>query len=352
MYPQFYIVQCDKDVSARGFNRMKLSQDFGAPLFARPADCQLARPIPGHSVAHYQLCLFHLYLLPVDRIAAGSAAGLRALQDGLQRCNCGAGDQHSVDSNAEQPAVGGAHIGPRGGEDFGAVGHGGLHGERVAAAERGTAGTAEIAGPGSVDCEPPDAGRGREFGIDRIDAVGHNQRGSEHTAKVISYNGISTYGAQAVGAPLGVVLAGLWGLPMLGAVTVAIGGASFVLAWRKAPVAVIHRGAFTVPAHDGAGGSARNGAGLGGTGYAVLAAFVTLFYMSRHWSGAALCLTAFGLSFILARLLFLKTIDLYGGFAVSIVSLSVEASTPLRQGKCAATFPRMAPLSPLKACQG
>ncbi len=58
---------------------------------------------------------------------------------------------------------------------------------------------------------------------------------------------------------------------------------------------------------------------LGGVGYSVLATFVTLFYASRHWNGAALCLTAFGLAFIGARLLFIHTIDRFGGFPVSMV---------------------------------
>ncbi len=51
---------------------------------------------------------------------------------------------------------------------------------------------------------------------------------------------------------------------------------------------------------------------LGGVGYSVLATFVTLFYASRHWGGAALCLTAFGVAFILARLLFIQTINRFG----------------------------------------
>ena len=44
------------------------------------------------------------------------------------------------------------------------------------------------------------------------------------------------------------------------------------------------------------------GLALGGVSYSVLATFVTLFYVSRHWSGAALCLTAFGIGFIAVRL--------------------------------------------------
>jgi MFS family permease len=63
----------------------------------------------------------------------------------------------------------------------------------------------------------------------------------------------------------------------------------------------------------------------GGVGYSVLATFVTLFYVSRHWDGAALCLTAFGVAFILARLLFIRTIDRFGGFPVAMTCLAVES---------------------------
>jgi predicted MFS family arabinose efflux permease len=67
------------------------------------------------------------------------------------------------------------------------------------------------------------------------------------------------------------------------------------------------------------------GLALGGIGYSVLATFITLFYLSRHWTGAALCLTAFGLAFIAARLLFIQTINRFGGYPVAIVCLSVES---------------------------
>jgi predicted MFS family arabinose efflux permease len=59
----------------------------------------------------------------------------------------------------------------------------------------------------------------------------------------------------------------------------------------------------------------------------VLATFVTLYYASQHWNpnGAALCLTAFGVAFIAARLLFIRTIDRFGGLQVAIVCLVVES---------------------------
>ena len=89
---------------------------------------------------------------------------------------------------------------------------------------------------------------------------------------------------------------------------------AFVIALRKAPVPVT--AGKHLPFRHVVGRVAPHGIALalGGVGYSVLATFVTLFYASRHWNGAAFCLTAFGLAFIGARLLFIHTIDRFGGF--------------------------------------
>ncbi len=168
-------------------------------------------------------------------------------------------------------------------------------------------------------------GIGESLGSTGSTLWGITSAGSEHTAKVISFNGISTYGAMALGAPLGVVLYQLWGLASLGLLTIVIGGVSLVLASRKSPVAV--EPGEHLPFRDVLGRVAPHGMGLalGGIAYSVLATFVTLFYASRHWSGAALCLTAFGVAFIAARLLFIQTINRFGGYQVGMVCLSVES---------------------------
>ncbi len=67
------------------------------------------------------------------------------------------------------------------------------------------------------------------------------------------------------------------------------------------------------------------GLALGGVSYSVLATFVTLFYAIAAWSGAALCLTAFGVGFIAVRVFFIRTISHYGGYPVAIASLLTEA---------------------------
>jgi predicted MFS family arabinose efflux permease len=159
---------------------------------------------------------------------------------------------------------------------------------------------------------------------------GITSAGPQHTARVISFNGISTFGAMALGAPLGVLLESIcgnpqWGLAAIGLLTLLVGAFSLLLASRKPPVPVTH--GEHLPFRDVMFRVAPHGFGLalGGIGFSVLATFITLFYASRNWSGAALCLTAFGVAFIVARLLFIHTINRFGGFPVAIVCLSVES---------------------------
>ena len=170
-------------------------------------------------------------------------------------------------------------------------------------------------------------GVGESLGSTGSTLWGITAAGPEHTAKVISFNGVATYGGLALGAPLGVILDQHWGLTSLGLLTTLLGGISFVFAQRKNPVPVI--AGEHLPFRDVLGRIAGHGMALalGGIGYSVLATFVTLYYISRQWNanGAALCLTAFGVAFIAARLLFIQSINRFGGFPVSIVCLLVES---------------------------
>lgn len=169
-------------------------------------------------------------------------------------------------------------------------------------------------------------GAGESLGSTGSTLWGITSAGQESTAKVISFNGISTYGAMALGAPLGVILDQQWGLASLGFVTILMGGFSLALALRKPPVPVMH--GDHLPFRDVLGRVFPHGMGLalGGVSYSVLATFITLFYASRHWTGAALCLTAFGAAFILARLLFIQTIHRFGGFPVALACLVTESA--------------------------
>ena len=170
-------------------------------------------------------------------------------------------------------------------------------------------------------------GVGESLGSTGSTLWGITSAGPEHTAKVISFNGVATYGGVALGAPLGVVLYQQWGLTPLGLLTAVLGAVSFVLAQRKSPVPITP--GEHLPFKDVLGRVAPHGMALalGGIGYSVLATFVTLYYVSRHWdpNGAALCLTAFGCAFIAARLLFIETVNRFGGFPVCIVCMTVES---------------------------
>ncbi|MDR6444922.1 MFS family permease [Paraburkholderia terricola] len=148
--------------------------------------------------------------------------------------------------------------------------------------------------------------------------------GTTNNARVISWNGIATYGALAVGAPLGVAIAHTVGFAALGILVIALAALGFYLARPMAPVPVVHgermsyRSVFTRVLPHGIG------LALGSVGFGSIATFITLFYAAKNWPNAALSLTVFGTLFIGARLLFANTIKTYGGFRVAIVSFSFE----------------------------
>jgi len=170
-------------------------------------------------------------------------------------------------------------------------------------------------------------GVGESLGSTGATLWGISSAGPQHTAKVISFNGVATYGGLALGAPLGVILDQHWGLVSLGLLTTLLCAVSFSAAMRKSPVPV--NPGEHLPFRSVLGRVAPYGMSLalGGIGYSVLATFVTLYYISRHWNpnGAALCLTAFGVAFIAARLLFIQAINRFGGFPVCIACLTVES---------------------------
>ncbi|WP_024619333.1 MFS transporter [Pseudomonas kilonensis] len=150
------------------------------------------------------------------------------------------------------------------------------------------------------------------------------QVGVEHTARSISWNGIASYGAIAIGAPLGVVMVDELGFASLGLALSLLAGAALLIIRNKPSVPVI-RGE-RLPFWAVFGRIAPYGAGLSlaSIGYGTLTTFITLFYVSRGWTGAAWCLTVFGICFILARLLFISSIARFGGFNSAIACMSIE----------------------------
>ena len=64
--------------------------------------------------------------------------------------------------------------------------------------------------------------------------------GTSNNARVISWNGIATYGALAVGAPLGVAIEHTVGFAALGILVILLAALGFYLARPMAPVPIVH----------------------------------------------------------------------------------------------------------------
>jgi len=156
-------------------------------------------------------------------------------------------------------------------------------------------------------------------------AWGMGQVGHQHTARVISWNGVATYGAIAAGAPLGVLIAHSFGFAAIGAVSLAMMLIAFPLARykRATAIAVGERSSIrSVAARVVPYGI---GLALGSLGFGCIATFVTLFYAAHGWTDAALTLSIFGVMFVGTRFVFGKMILRVGGYRVAMISFAVEA---------------------------
>ncbi|GAA3594755.1 MFS transporter [Gibbsiella greigii] len=148
--------------------------------------------------------------------------------------------------------------------------------------------------------------------------------GSAHTARVISWNGVATYGAMAGGAPLGVYLNQHWGLAGVAGLIVFAVLVSLWLASGKPVVAISAGKRIAFSAVFGRIWAYGMGLALGTVGFGVIATFITLYYAEKSWSGAAFTLTLFSCAFVGMRLLFSNAINRYGGLSVTLVSFAIE----------------------------
>lgn len=148
--------------------------------------------------------------------------------------------------------------------------------------------------------------------------------GATNNARVISWNGIASYGGLAIGAPLGVEFAHYVGFWTLGVSVIALAALGYWLARPIPAVPVVHgermsySSVFTRVLPHGIG------LALGSAGFGSIATFITLYYAAHHWSNAAFTLTLFGGVFIGTRFVFANAIKRLGGFRVAIVSFSCE----------------------------
>jgi MFS family permease len=157
-------------------------------------------------------------------------------------------------------------------------------------------------------------------------AWGIGRAGPEHTAKVISWNGIATYGAIALGAPVGVMLFHLGGMAAVGIALGLTGLAGLAFVWPQTTTRTIE--AERMPYAAVFARVLPYGAvlGLGGIGFGVITSFVSLYYAAHGWAAAWTAISAFGIAFIVARLLFVRSIARHGGLNVAFAFLAIEAA--------------------------
>lgn len=149
--------------------------------------------------------------------------------------------------------------------------------------------------------------------------------GSLHIGRVISWNGIVTYGAMAMGAPLGVLCYSHIGLSGLAGVIMAVALVAILCALPRAAVKAAKGKAMSFRAVLGRVWPYGMALALASAGFGVIATFITLFYDAKGWDGAAFALTLFSCAFVGARLLFPNAINLLGGLNVAMLCFSVEA---------------------------
>jgi len=149
--------------------------------------------------------------------------------------------------------------------------------------------------------------------------------GEKHTATAISYNGIANYSSLAFGAPLGLWMASSLGNWSLGAATILSALVGLWSAIRKpalyGPKSTSRPPFLRVLKSVSPYGS---GLALAGIGFGTISTFITLYFVSRQWSSAALSITAFSTMFVAARLFFSRTINKYGGINVAMICMVAE----------------------------
>jgi MFS family permease len=148
--------------------------------------------------------------------------------------------------------------------------------------------------------------------------------GPKNAGKGLMSVGIALYAAMAIGAPLGIAIFNSGGFAMLALMVAATPLVACLIAQRLPAQPVVP--GIRIPLREVFGLIWRPGAGvaLSGVGFAVIAAFVTLYYQSHGWNGAAYGLTAFGVAFIVARLFFGGYPDRFGGARVALACLGIE----------------------------
>jgi MFS family permease len=150
------------------------------------------------------------------------------------------------------------------------------------------------------------------------------QVGDAHAARVISWNGIATYGAIAAGAPLGVLVLDIGGLTVLAAAILFTGLVGYALALPQP--ATRAPGALRLPMRSVFARVLPFGAALAlaTVGFGVVTTFVAIFFAASGWQDGWMAFTAFGCAFVASRLLFATEVTSGSSLRIAARSLALE----------------------------
>lgn len=193
-------------------------------------------------------------------------------------------------------------------------------------------------------------GIGQSFACTGSTLWGVGVVGAPHIGRVISWNGIVTYGAMALGAPLGVLCYSYLGLQGLALAIMAVAAVAILAALPRDEVKAAKGKPMSFRAVLGRVWPYGMALALSSAGFGVIATFITLFYDAKGWDGAAFALTLFSCAFVGTRLLFPNGINRLGGLNVAMICFSVEILGLLLVGF--ATMPLLAKIGTFLAGAG
>jgi len=142
--------------------------------------------------------------------------------------------------------------------------------------------------------------------------------------RVMSWTGMAMFGALAVGAPIGLALNQRFGFLALGVCTMILPAMAYLIN-RNVPTTTVHHGE-RVPLSRIMRVIWPHGLSLGcqGVGFAVIGAFVSLYFHDNHWDYAGLTLSCFGGAFVLMRIFCGDFPNRYGCIKVAKISICIE----------------------------
>lgn len=150
--------------------------------------------------------------------------------------------------------------------------------------------------------------------------------GPKHSGKILSVAGMAMYGAFALGGPLGLAVYSKFDFKILMGLSIIlpfIGGLFlFNLADHRNKERLHKNQSFFKIIHK----IWKQGmvVSLQGVGFAVLGAFVLLYFKSKGWPFAGMGLSLFGIGFVLSRIFWGSIPDRFGGINITCFSLVVE----------------------------